>query len=96
MRGHYIKPSVYEEHEVDDFYQPNDDKPMNQFSKSVLLRFLRGGVAGAAGSMLVINLSGTNSFADLKVLLASLAVSGAIGFISGFLQAIDKFYRGGV
>ena len=60
---------------------------------TLLLRFLRGGVAGAIGTMVVIMpLSG--NWSELTSWLSALALAGVVGFISGLLQAIDKYIRG--
>lgn len=60
--------------------------------KSVLLRFVRAGIAGAVSVMLVVvPLSGT--WNQLGTWLSALALAGVAGFINGVLQAVDKYLR---
>ncbi len=68
---------------------------MKNFSlgKSLLFRFIRGFIAGAVSSMLMINFSGVSTFTDLKIFLTALAYSGIVGGISGALLSVDKFVR---
>ena len=61
--------------------------------KSLLFRFLRGGIAGAVGAMVVIPFAGVLTWGELLTTLSGVAIIGVIGFISGVLQALDKFYR---
>lgn len=61
--------------------------------KSVLYRFLRGAIAGAVSAMVMLNLNGISTFADLKTLGTSLVIAGTVGFVSGGLLAIDKALR---
>lgn len=63
------------------------------FGKMVGLRFLRGFVTGAVSSMIMINISSVNTFADIKVFLVALAYSGLVGGITGGLLALDKAIR---
>lgn len=62
-------------------------------SKVVFLRFLRGAVAGAVSTMVVINFNGGQSFADLQSFISSLAIAGVVGGITGGLMALDKYFR---
>ena len=61
--------------------------------KSVLYRFLRGGVASAVASMILINSSGVNTFETLKGFFIALGYSAIIGFTTGGLLALDKYFR---
>lgn len=61
--------------------------------KIVFFRFLRGAVAGAVSTMILIQFNGGNSFADVQVFLANLAVAGIVGAITGGLLALDKYFR---
>jgi hypothetical protein len=62
-------------------------------SKSVAYRFLRAGVAGAVSSMILIQIAGVNSFADLETFLKALTIAGLLGGINGTLMALDKYFR---
>lgn len=62
-------------------------------AKSVFYRFLRGAVAGAVASMVVVNVSGVNTFNDLGVFLTSLTLAGIVGGVTGGLLALDKYFR---
>lgn len=61
--------------------------------KTLWLRFLRGGIAGAVAAMTALQIAGAHSFADLQAFLYSLGVAGIIGFITGGLLALDKYIR---
>lgn len=66
---------------------------MISLKKALALRFVRGFIAGAVSSMLMINLGAVNTFTDLKVFLSALAISAIVGGINGALLAIDKYFR---
>lgn len=57
------------------------------------MRFIRGAVASAVSTMVVIAPVGITTFHNLQPWLLSLGVAGLIGFITGGLQAIDKAFR---
>lgn len=59
--------------------------------KSVLIRFLKGGLAGAATSMALVKLFAPSTWTDVYSLLNLLAIAGAGGFISGFILAVEKW-----
>lgn len=59
----------------------------------LIKRFLRGGIAGAVSSMLLIMGSNISSWGELSVWLNALAIAGVSGFITGFLLAVDKWAR---
>lgn len=61
--------------------------------KSVGMRFVRGAIAGAVASMVVVNMS-VGTFTDLKVFGASLVIAGIVGGLSGGILAVDKLMRG--
>lgn len=61
-------------------------------TRGVLLRFLRGGLAGMVATTLTI-VPVVGGWADLKIWLGALAVGAIVGFISGTLQAADKYFR---
>lgn len=70
----------------------------NEQTKSLLMRFLRGGIAGATSVMVTLlgasaNTNGIKSLADLELWLVGLLMAGIVGFISGFIMAIDKWAR---
>ena len=68
---------------------------MSKYSlgRGLLFRFLRGAIAGAVSAMLIVNVSGTNTFADLKIFFTALVYSGLIGFVTGGLMTVDKYIR---
>lgn len=61
--------------------------------KMIAFRFLRGAISGAVSTMVVIQFAGGNSFADVQAFIASLAVAGVVGGITGGLLALDKYFR---
>jgi hypothetical protein len=60
--------------------------------KSLLYRFLRGGVSGAVAVMVLI-VPTVNSWEQLGTWLSVLGVAGSVGFITGLLVAVDKYFR---
>ena len=67
---------------------------MKQLYKSVLLRFLRGGLASAVSAMVMFNFNGISTFTDLRTFGSALVLAGTVGFISGGILALDKYFRG--
>jgi len=65
---------------------------MTAKTKSVVLRFLRAFVAGAASTMVTV-VPLTGGWKELGVWLSSLALAGIIGGITGCLMAADKYFR---
>lgn len=61
--------------------------------KMVAYRFLRGAVAGAVASMVLMNVSGVNTFTDVGVFFTSMAIAGIMGGVTGGLMALDKYFR---
>ena len=61
--------------------------------KRVLLRFLRGGFAGSISTMIVLLPLSATSWREIGTILASLSVAGTMGFITGFILAVDKWFR---
>ena len=66
---------------------------MNNIYNRALLRFLRGGLAGAFATMVMILPMNTSKWSDLWFWIQALVLSGLFGFISGGVLAIDKFLR---
>lgn len=66
---------------------------MTQFYKTVLARFIRAFIAGAAASMVIILPVNIHDLTTLRVWIMALGISGAVGGISGVIQALDKAYR---
>lgn len=66
---------------------------MDAVFKSVLFRFLRGTVAGAVSTMIVLMPMSITSWKEVSTWLSALAIAGVAGAISGLLQAIDKYLR---
>ena len=68
---------------------------MTDKTKSIILRFVRGAVAGAIGPMLLLIPSNVADITNIKQWLASLGIAAFVGGIGGTLQAIDKALRMG-
>lgn len=66
---------------------------MNAYFKSILMRFIRGAVAGAVASMLAVSPNLISKISELETWLVSLSIAGFIGFITGGLLALDKATR---
>ena len=66
---------------------------MTDLVKSLLLRFVRGTVAGAIGNMLVVLPFAGSNWKDIKVWLGVLIMSGIVGAISGLILTADKYLR---
>lgn len=66
---------------------------MNAILKSVLLRTLRAGIAGACASMILVLPNNINDFTDLQKWLTSLSIAGLIGLITGIIMGLDKAIR---
>ena len=61
--------------------------------KALFFRFLRGFIAGAVGSMIMINVGGANTFADIQIFLTALLYAAITGGITGGLMTLDKYIR---
>lgn len=65
--------------------------------KRVGMRFLRGAVSGSVASMAallaVAGREDINNLASLEVWLITLSFAGIVGFVSGGLLALDKYFR---
>jgi len=61
--------------------------------KSLLLRFLRGALAGAVANMVIIATFSGTSWNDVGVWLSALALSGAVGAVGGIILTADKYFR---
>lgn len=66
---------------------------MSDLTKSLLLRFIRGTVAGAIATMVPLLPSVTADIGSIKTWLTSLALSGFIGAITGLILTADKAVR---
>lgn len=62
-------------------------------TKAVFYRFLRGAGASAVASMVMIQVSGVNSFEDVETFLKALIIAGFVGGVTGGLMALDKYLR---
>lgn len=60
--------------------------------KSILVRFLKGAVAGAIAQMGLVSINSPQIWADFIPLLNSLGVAATFGAITGILLAGQKFY----
>lgn len=72
-----------------------DHIPMENFdlNKSLVKRFLRGAVAGAISTMIIVAPNSILSWSDVGGWLMTLAIAGVVGSISGGLLALDKYIR---
>lgn len=62
--------------------------------KSVGLRFLRGGIAGAISAAAAVTwFTGVDTWEQVATALNALAIIGTVGFITGGLMAADKYLR---
>jgi hypothetical protein len=62
-------------------------------TKSVLLRFIRGGISTMIASMATLAIFAGQNFEDIKGWLIALAIAGFTGFVSGVILAADKYFR---
>lgn len=66
---------------------------MSEQIKRVLLRFLRGTVAGAVATMIPLLPQAIGDVKDIQNWLMSLGLAAFIGSITGLILAIDKALR---
>lgn len=66
---------------------------MEALTKSLVLRFVRGFVAGAVGNMVIMLPFSGQSWKEVGTWLAILSLSGFVGGVSGALLTIDKYLR---
>lgn len=58
--------------------------------KSIIIRFLKGAIAGAATSMGMVTMQQPAIWSDFHTLLNSLGIAAAFGSIVGLLLALQK------
>lgn len=66
---------------------------MQNKAKMVAMRFARGFVAGACGSMVVMTGQGIMTWSDLSSWISALTIAGITGGVTGGLMALDKYLR---
>lgn len=66
---------------------------MTDYTKSILLRFVRGSVAGALGFIIPLLPQSLSDITSLQDWLARLAFAGFVGLITGAVLALDKVIR---
>jgi hypothetical protein len=59
--------------------------------KAIIQRFLKGIIAGAVASMLMVSITQPTAWVDFNSLLNSLGLACAFGGITGFLLALQKW-----
>lgn len=59
--------------------------------KSVCLRFIKGGLAGAAAALTAITIQAPHTWSELSTTLIALAFAGITGFVAGGVLAIEKW-----
>lgn len=63
---------------------------MNQL-KAVVIRFLKGAIAGAAASIGMVSYQTPAIWSDFSTILTSLGVAGTAGAIGGLILALQKW-----
>ena len=61
--------------------------------KRLLIRFVRGAIAGAVSAMLLVLPASIGQWREIIIWLNALAIAGTVGFITGALQAADLYFR---
>ena len=64
-----------------------------QLFKSVAMRFIKGGVAGAVASLALITIHAPTTWSELSTALVALTYAAITGFVSGGILAIEKYYN---
>lgn len=59
--------------------------------KSVLMRFLKGAIAGAAASMALVKYTTPTTWGDFNGILNALGIAMVGGFLTGFVLAFEKW-----
>lgn len=59
--------------------------------KSIALRFVKGGLAGAAAAIAAITIQAPTTWAELSTTLVALAFAGITGFVAGGVLALEKW-----
>ncbi len=59
--------------------------------RAILIRFLKGGVAGAISMVSVISLANISTWTELQTALVSLSLAAIVGFITGVIMAAEKW-----
>jgi hypothetical protein len=58
---------------------------------AVLKRLVKGFIAGAVSSMVLVIPTTTSSFADVKFWLSALLIAGIFGGVTGVILAVEKW-----
>lgn len=69
----------------------NNKRKMNTKIKSILMRFLKGIIAGAIASMSMVTITQPTIWADFGTLFNSLGLACAFGGLTGLLLALQKW-----
>lgn len=64
---------------------------MNKKLSSVLVRFLKGMIAGAVGSMAVVTINMPTAWSGFVQIFNSLGIAALFGAITGLLLALEKW-----
>lgn len=59
--------------------------------KQIIIRFVKGMVAGAATSLAVVSYSNIQSWHDFNAALSTLAIACASGALTGLILAFEKW-----
>lgn len=61
-------------------------------TNSIIKRFLKGMIASAISTMMLVTISQPTVWSDFKQIISSLAIAGIYGAITGSLLAMQKAY----
>jgi hypothetical protein len=64
-----------------------------QLFKSIAMRFIKGGLAGAAAAVGMITITAPTTWTALSSVLVALSYAAIVGFMSGGILAIEKYYN---
>lgn len=59
--------------------------------KSIIIRFVKGALAGAIGAMAIISFNVPATWNDIHSMLGALAIAGTYGAITGLLLSAQKW-----
>ncbi len=59
--------------------------------RAIVVRFIKGGIAGALSSVTVISFANISTWTELGTALVSLTLALTVGFITGVIMAAEKW-----
>lgn len=63
------------------------------FFKSVAIRFAKGGLAGASAALVAVTIQAPQTWSELSTALIAVSYAAFVGFISGGILALEKWYN---